>query len=205
MRKTVFTMGVAAAALLGSAMAQPAVEHQHFAAEAVAREATSFAVAWEAKPGSLGDYSAHTVSALTDGSTIINLHELRQEAAWGNADAEAALGLYHLTTTGAAYDPVAAFAYNSAAAEEGVPVAQTNLGLQYLNGVGTRRNETKAAHWFEIAAKSGHTPAAYQTGVMYLQGEGVAADDLMARYWLLRAREAGDRRAARLLDTFATF
>ena len=210
MRKTSFKIGLVAAAVLGGApiagaLAQPPVSQQHFAAEAVAQEATRFAEAWEEKPGSLGVYSSHTVSAIKNPSTVVNLRELREEAAWGNADAEAALGLYHLTSRDAGYDPKAAFAYNISAAEAGVPVAQTNVGLQFLNGVGTTRDTSKAAVWFEVAAKRGHTDAAYQTGVMYLQGEGVAEDSLMARYWLLRAKEAGDRRAARLLDNFATF
>lgn len=205
MRKTGLSLGVALTALMTVASAQPSENHQHFAAEAVARDATSYAAAWHTTPGSLGEFTSQTVAALVGDGTHLNLRELRREASYGNPDAEAALGLYHLTTTGAGYDPVAAFAYNAAAAEEGVPVAQTSLGLQYLNGVGTTRDAEKAAHWFEVAAKSGHTQAAYQTGVMYLEGEGVEDDSLMARYWLLRAREAGDRRADRLLKDFATF
>ena len=205
MRKTGLSMGIALVALMGVAAAQPPVNQQHFAAEAVARDAASYAASWHTTSGALGEFSAQTVNAIVGNEGFINLRELRREASYGNPDAEAALGLFHLTSTGEAYDPIAAFAYNSAAAEAGMPVAQTSLGLQYLNGVGTTRDTAKAEHWFEVAAKGGHTQAAYQTGVMYLEGEGVEDDSLMARYWLLRARENGDRRATRLLADFATF
>lgn len=205
MRKFGFSLGAAALALTGVAMAQPPVHHQHFAADLVAHDAEAYAVEWHSRPGSLGNHAAHTIAAMKSPYVNLDLRGLRQEAAFGNADAEAALGLYHLTATGVDYDPVAAFAYNSAAAEEGIPVAATNLGLQYLNGVGTLRDTEKAAHWFEVAAKRGHTAAAYQTGVMYLEGEGVPSNDVLARQWLLKAREAGDARAERLLKTFASF
>ncbi|ADM09450.1 hypothetical protein PB2503_06922 [Parvularcula bermudensis HTCC2503] len=172
--------------------------------EVMAADAAAYAHAWSQKAGIVGELTGQAIASIEAGGPV-NVALLQREASYGNSDAQAALGLYHLTAKGAGFDPAAAFAYNEVAARQGMPVAQTNLGLQYLNGIGTQKNEAQAAHWFETAAIRGHDEAAYRTGMMYLAGQGVQKDPVMARYWLLKAREAGDRRAAQVLETFASF
>lgn len=194
---------ISAAAIVPAAaqISDPVLRHL----ENTPAEAARFAEDWAAMPASMDALSERALHNFVNGRESRDVPFLQYEAAYGNADAKAALGLIHLTPGSIHYDPQQAFKYNIAAAEAGVPMAQTSVGLQFLNGVGVAEDHHQALRWFETAATKGHRESAYQTGVMYLEGDGVRQDLVTARFWLLRARAQGDRRADALLRQFSSF
>lgn len=84
----------------------------------------------------------------------------------------------------------------TAAAENGLDLAQYNLAILYFTGQGVDKDLAKAFHWTEAAAQQGHINAQYNLGSLYLSGQGVATDVEAGIAWFARAAKAGHADAA---------
>lgn len=87
----------------------------------------------------------------------------------------------------------------TAAAENGLDLAQYNLAILYFTGQGVERDLGKAFHWTEAAALQGHVNAQFNLGSLYMEGDGVARDVSKAVEWFGRAARAGHPDAAYFL------
>jgi TPR repeat protein len=77
-----------------------------------------------------------------------------------------------------------------AAAEKGLPEAQTNLGQMYASGSGVDKNLGEALRWFGKAADPQNA-----LGLMYERGLGVKRDYSLARIRYQQAADNGDFQA----------
>ena len=90
-------------------------------------------------------------------------------------------------SVGMAPNPLMAYKWMHAAAEQGYAMAEHGLGFMYLYGECTEKNETEAAKWFERAAEHGLVGSAMTLGMMYEQGLGVEKNETEAKKWYERA------------------
>ncbi len=109
----------------------------------------------------------------------------------GNADAMDFVGHAYLRGAVVERNPVIAFGYFKAAAEQS-PQAAFNLGQCYYGAQGTDQDCAKALEWWIKAAEGGHGRAASTAAMAYLTGEGVPADAALARKLAERAAELND-------------
>ncbi len=125
-----------------------------------------------------------------------NYATLKQQAAQGNAVAQARLGDMYFDGRGAPQDYAEAARWWRMAAERGYATAQNNLAYLYAHGQGVPRNEAEAAKWCRMAANQGHATAQINLGVMYLAGKGVQKDYTRAHMWFNLAAAQGHPGAA---------
>jgi TPR repeat protein len=83
-----------------------------------------------------------------------------------------------------------------AAAEQGVPEAQTDLAVMYYNGDGVTRDYGEAAKWARRAAEAGYSRAQEELAFMLEQGKGVSLDYVSAYTWYSAAASNGRRESA---------
>ena len=82
----------------------------------------------------------------------------------------------HFGLNGATQDIGQAFALYKAAAEYGLPRAQTNLGMMFFLGEFVGKDYEKAAAWFKKAALRHDPVAHYNLACLYYHGWGVRAN-----------------------------
>jgi len=87
----------------------------------------------------------------------------------------------------------------TAAAEEGLDLAQYNLAILYFTGQGVKQDAAKAFRWTEAAALQGHVAAQFNLGNLYYAGNGVEADPDKAVEMFEGAARAGHANAALIL------
>jgi len=75
----------------------------------------------------------------------------------------------------------------TAAAEEGLEVAQYNLAILYFSVVGVEQDFDEAFRWTAAAADQGHTQAQFNLGALYYQGQGTGRDRETALEWYIKA------------------
>ena len=109
----------------------------------------------------------------------------------GNADAMDFVGHAYLRGADVKQNPVLAFGYFKAAAEQS-PQAAFNLGQCYFGAQGTEQDVPKALEWWKKAAAKGHGRAASTAAMLYFSGEGVPPDAAQARRLAERAAELND-------------
>jgi len=78
----------------------------------------------------------------------------------------------------------------TAAAEEGLVVAQYNLAILYFSGRGVEQDFDQAFRWTVAAADQGHTQAQFNLGALYYQGQGTSRDREAALEWYTKAGNA---------------
>jgi uncharacterized protein len=89
-----------------------------------------------------------------------------------------------------------AFREFSAAAEEGLDLAQYNLGILYFTGQGVDQDLEQAFTWTEAAANQGHLNAQFNLGSLYFEGQGTAKNNVRGIDWFTRAGHGGHPNAA---------
>lgn len=92
-----------------------------------------------------------------------------------------------------------AFREFSAAAEEGLMLAQYNLGILYFTGRGVEADAEQAFRWTLAAAEQGHTAAQFNVASLFFTGEGVDRNPERGIQWYARAARAGHPQAAATL------
>ncbi len=92
-----------------------------------------------------------------------------------------------------------AFREFSAAAEEGLMLAQYNLGILYFTGRGVEADTKQAFRWTLAAAEQGHTAAQFNVASLFFTGEGTKRDPERGAQWYARAARAGHPQAAAAL------
>ena len=90
-------------------------------------------------------------AAYKAGNYAVALKELLPEAAKGNADAQAKVGVIYLEGRGTARNYAQAGKWLTAAARAGNPEAQRNLAQMYRLGLGLPTDDGKALNYFEVA------------------------------------------------------
>ena len=71
----------------------------------------------------------------------------------------------------------------SAAAEQGLDLAQYNLGVLYYSGLGVETDYEKAYEWTKKAAEQGHLAAQFNLGTLYFNGLGTRRNPEEAFQW----------------------
>ena len=84
----------------------------------------------------------------------------------------------------------------SAAAQDGLDLAQYNLGILYFTGQGVAQNLEQALRWTESAANQGHVNAQFNLGSLYLEGQGTRQNNVLGIDWFTRAAHSGHPSAA---------
>ena len=84
----------------------------------------------------------------------------------------------------------------SAAAQDGLDLAQYNLGILYFTGQGVAQNLEQALRWTEAAANQGHVNAQFNLGSLYLEGQGTRQNNVLGIDWFTRAAHSGHPSAA---------
>jgi hypothetical protein len=179
------------------------------AARAVRLLATGFVVAQIAMaaepPGDTGGQTAGPQDGAVNGlwvapelanaSNASFIAQLQKNAAAGNPNAQAALGLCYQSGHGMPRDFAAAAHWYELAARAGHAGAQTNLGALYEAGTGVPKDLAKAVESYLAAAQQGFAEAEYQMGWHYSHGSGVSPDPAQARAWYEKAAAQGNLRA----------
>ena len=102
------------------------------------------------------------VLAAVDYSAADELHEVRAQAAQGNAAAQFELGVRYETAWGVPQDYAAAVRWYRKAAEQGDAHAQNSLGRMYEEGTGVPQDDVHAYKWVELAVVQLTGPARTQ-------------------------------------------
>ena len=76
-----------------------------------------------------------------------------------------------------------ALAEFTAAAEQGLDLAQYNLGVLYYSGLGVKADHEKAYEWTKKAAEQGHLAAQFNLGTLYFNGHGTRHNREEAFQW----------------------
>lgn len=126
----------------------------------------------------------------------VNVAQLQQAAARGDAKAEFDLAVYFGRDDVADRSDAASVDWLKKSAAHGFVDAQHTLGLLYLlGGRGVTTDPPQAAEWFRKAGDQGLPVAQYALAQLYAGGLGVAADPAQAVTWWRKAAEQGDARA----------
>jgi len=128
---------------------------------------------------------------------------VREAAAAGMADAQAALGQMLLDGNGVARDERAALGWFTRAAAQHHLMALNMVGRCYDLGWGTAMNKVRAAECYRIAAERRMGEAMYNYATLLALGDGVAEDKAAALCWLERAEALGFAKAANFVGSFA--
>ena len=86
----------------------------------------------------------------------MNIEELKQRAAGGDAEAQFELGICYLNGEDIKQDEEAAVLWFKKSAEQGYSVAQHNVGVCYENGYGVYKDRYTAVSWYRKAAAQGY-------------------------------------------------
>ena len=89
-----------------------------------------------------------------------------------------------------------AFREFTAAAEDGLSLAQYNLGILYFTGQGVSKNLKEAFKWTKAAAEQGHLNAQFNLGSLYLDGQGTERDVSKGIDWFILAAKDGHGNSA---------
>jgi len=87
-------------------------------------------------------------------------------------------------------DFATALAEFTAAAEQGLDLAQYNLAILYFTGQGVEQDYDEAFKWTKAAAEQGHTNAQFNLGALYYTGSGTSVDLEAALQWYGIAAQA---------------
>jgi TPR repeat protein len=138
----------------------------------------------------------------TDPNPVKSLECYRLSAKQGNVSAQYHLGTIYesgefcsLRSIGgeALQNLQVAFDYYSAAAENGLAIAQFNMGICHEYGLEqvTEKNLEKATAWYRRSAQQRHPPSEYTLGHCYEFGKGADKDLSTAVAWYLQAASHG--------------
>jgi len=106
----------------------------------------------------------------------MDLSELKNRAAFGDADALYKLGRFYMSGPVVERNEEEAFQCFQAAVQLGNAEAINGLGVCFLHGYGTEKNESQAIALFREASDKGIAKGTYNIGNCYLRGWGVEAD-----------------------------
>ena len=122
----------------------------------------------------------------------MNIEELKQRAAAGDAEAQYELGICYLNGEDIKLDEEAAVLWFQISAEQGYAEAQSVLGECYHFGAGVEQNMEAAVKWYRLAAEQGLVEAQTKLGGIYLGVEGVEQNYEEAVKCYRLAAEQGD-------------
>ena len=122
----------------------------------------------------------------------MNIADLQEKAAAGNAAAQAILGLCYLKGEDVAVDYGEAYKWLSMAAKRGVPRARWGLAHMLAEGLGVKKQIAEAIPLFESAANRGEFLAQIELGRIYSRGIDVPVDHAAALKWYSAALAQAD-------------
>ena len=125
------------------------------------------------------------------------VHFIRELASEGHADAQAYMGLMHVTGQNRSYSD--AVIWFRKAAAQGNGYGQAGLGWMYAMGRGVLQSDTEAVSWFRKAAQQSNAIGQFNLGMMYLHGIGIPQSDTEAVMWFRKAADQGNAEAILLL------
>jgi len=117
------------------------------------------------------------------------IEELREAAAQGDVQAQAALGTFLVSEEGCPSGREEGVKWLLTAAQGGNVTAMFNLGIVFEKGLGTRESPDEAALWLWQAAERGDEGARMKLGIMLVKGTGFSPGSPA-----VRAIEASARR-----------
>ena len=115
----------------------------------------------------------------------------REEALWGDSEAQYYLGYLYHHGYGVFGDCAEAAQWYRKAAEQGNAKAQYQLGTLYEIGSGVPQDFGEASRWYRKSGEHGVGDAQYRLGLLYDQGYGVVEDRSEALKWYRKAAEKG--------------
>lgn len=120
-----------------------------------------------------------------------NVHELRDKAENGDAEAQFSLGEIYFAGRGVEQDYKEAVKWFRKATEQGNVTAQLAIGSMYLEGIGVEQDSKEGVKWVRMAVEQGDANAQNGLGVMYAIGKGVIKDNVKAYKWFILAEKNG--------------
>lgn len=208
------------AAEQGDADAQYELGLAHAKGDGVARNGAEALRLWLMSV--CGQYSLPRLTICgSDTPSLETIHQCREAAEQGSADAQYRLGeLWHYATEArcnvradaSAFGPLQLVsdsdqrAYEAEmikwwklAGDQGHRMACYNLGVVYSTGMWGAENPTEAVFWYRKAGEQGDVEAQYYLSLMYAAGDGVARDFGEAFRWCQEAAQNGFTNAHYLL------
>ena len=124
----------------------------------------------------------------------MNIEELKQRAAAGDAEAQYELGICYLNGEDIKLDEEAAVLWFQISAKQGYAEAQSVLGECYHFGAGVEQNMEVAVKWYRLAAEQGLVEAQTKLGGIYLGVEGVEQNyEEAVKCYRLAAEQGNDK------------
>ncbi|MCX5825565.1 MAG: tetratricopeptide repeat protein [Deltaproteobacteria bacterium] len=116
---------------------------------------------------------------------------VEKAAEQGDANAQYAVGVAHITGKGLPKDDAAAVKWLGKAAAQGHRDAQFFIATAYQNGLGGLKADiAESAKWLSKAAAQGHAQAQHILGALYYEGRGVKQDYTESeKLWRLSAEQ----------------
>ncbi len=121
--------------------------------------------------------------------------KLQKDAAAGNVEAEATLGVCYQGARGVPDDDAQAAHWYAPAAEAGHIGALTNLAQLFDLGAGVPQDHAKAKELYLAAAQKGFAEAQYQVALHFAAGKSIVTDWPQARQWYEKAAAQGHLQA----------
>ena len=103
------------------------------------------------------------MEAYNRGDFATALHEFRQLAEQGHAEAQVQLGAMYGDGEGVPEDDAEAVKWYHKAAEQGHSRGQLYLGMMYSLGTGVSRDDTEAVKWYRKAGEQGEAEALFKS------------------------------------------
>jgi TPR repeat protein len=141
------------------------------------------------------DCLARATKNVEKGHTQDAINALEKGARQDDARCQFVLAIWLLTGRDMPPDPKSGAKWLTAAAKDGLPIAQAYLGLLYTSGVGVEQDHTAAAEWSRKAAEYGDPLGQAAYGAALFLGSGVEKNPLDGYVWTSLAAAQGNTEA----------
>ncbi len=141
------------------------------------------------------DCLARATKNVEKGHTQDAINALEKGARQDDARCQFVLAIWLLTGRDMPPDPKSGAKWLTAAAKDGLPIAQAYLGLLYTSGVGVEQDDTAAAEWSRKAAEYGDPLGQAAYGAALFLGSGVEKNPLDGYVWTSLAAAQGNTEA----------
>ncbi len=141
------------------------------------------------------DCLARATKRVEQGHTQGAINALEKGARQDDERCQFVLAIWLLTGRDMPPDPKSGAKWLTAAAKDGLPIAQAYLSLLYASGVGVEQDESAAAEWSRKAAEFGDPLGQAAYGAALFLGSGVEKNPLDGYVWTSLAAAQGNKEA----------
>jgi hypothetical protein len=157
--------------------------------------AIAFVILFCARSAQAFDCLERATDRIKSGDEAAAVEAVKRGARLGDARCKFILGMWSLSGAKAEQNPNEGLRWLRAAANDGLPIAQSCLGLLYASGLVVEKDEEKAARWYRKAAEYGDPLGQTALALASFRGVGVQQDRIDAYQWMNLAAAQGQEEA----------